>query len=228
MKIALIGYGKMGALIDAVASAQGHDIIAKIDPKSKTPHISAKAINDADVCIDFSRPAAVLSNVKACAALKKNMVIGTTGWEADLPLIKEIVNDSGIGCIHSANFSIGVNLFMNIVAHAAELLNLFDEYDVAGFECHHRQKVDAPSGTAKALIQILRSKMPQKKTCDFSSIRCGSDPGTHTILFDSPADTITLTHQARNRQGFAMGAVAAAEWIVNKHGLFTIQDFLNG
>lgn len=228
MKIALIGYGKMGQLIDTIATAKGHTIVARVSPNSETKTITSQTIGNADVCIDFSHPDSVINNLQACASLNKNVIIGTTGWTDQLNEAHEIVKKYKIGCMHSANFSIGVNLFMQIVAHAAEIIDAFDEYDVGAFEFHHRHKIDSPSGTAKALTEILQSKSSRKKQCDFASVRCGSIPGTHTVLFDSPADTITLTHEARNREGFAKGAVAAAEWIRDKKGLLTIADFLKG
>lgn len=226
MNIALIGYGKMGKLLETIAVAKGHAIIARIDPHLATKAITADLIAPADICIDFSRPDGAISNLRACAALGKNVVIGTTGWEAQRKEAEAIVADSGIGCLHSANFSLGVNLFMAIVAQAAQLIGPFDDYDVAGYECHHNQKLDAPSGTAKALTEVLLDHLSPKKAFEFASIRCGSIPGTHTILFDSASDTITLTHQARNREGFARGAITAAEWLQNKQGWYTLQDLL--
>lgn len=226
MKIALIGYGKMGRLVETVAKGRGHTIVAIIDPHQETKTIDKTSLKGAEVCIDFTHPTTVLSNLKACASLGLNVVIGTTGWDQQLPQVKEIVNKSGIGCLYSANFSIGVNLFIKMVEEAAKLMNHFDEYDVAGLEYHHKQKVDSPSGTAKMLTEALLKNGPRKKQCDFSSVRCGSIPGTHTIVFDSPADTITLSHEARSREGFAKGAVTAAEWIQGKKGLFTINDLL--
>lgn len=226
MKIALIGYGKMGKLLETTAVAKGHAVVARIDPHLATKTITADALAAADICIDFSNPESAIPNLQACAALGKSVVIGTTGWDAQRKQAEEIVKKYGIGCLYSANFSLGINLFMAIVARAAELINPFDDYDVAGYECHHNQKLDSPSGTAKALTEILLSKLSRKSSCDFASIRCGAIPGTHTILFDSPADTITLTHQARNREGFATGAITAAEWLQNKKGWYTIQDLL--
>jgi len=223
MKIALIGYGKMGKLIETVAAAKGHTVVGRVN---QTNRMSKQTIGDADVCIDFSHPDSLVNNLQGCASLGKNVVIGTTGWDNNKQLVENIIREHNIGCIYAANFSIGVNLFMHIVANAAKLIDSFDDYDVAGIEYHHKHKVDSPSGTAKYLTEVLLKNAPRKKRCDFSSVRCGSIPGIHTIVFDSPADTITLTHEARSREGFAKGAVAAAEWIRGKRGLFTIEDLL--
>lgn len=221
MKIALIGYGKMGKLVETMAEKKGHNVISKIAPHLKTSTISVETIGEADVCIDFSSADSVIDNLKACALHRKNVVIGTTGWEAQLDEAKRIAETSGIGCVYSPNFSVGVNVFMQIISHAAALVDAFDEYDVAGVEAHHNKKADSPSGTAKALADILRSRISRLKTLEFASIRCGSIPGTHTVILDSPADTITLTHEARSKEGFAQGAVMAAEWIQGKQGFFT-------
>lgn len=240
MKIALIGYGKMGRLIEEIAIQKEHTIVAKIHPSGSSSIIDSQ-IHQADVCIDFSTPESALQNIITIAKLKKNIVMGTTGWYEHLDEVKNIVHDNKIGFLFSPNFSIGVHLFKNIVETAASLMNDFDEYDVAGFELHHNQKADSPSGSAKALVHELLEKIKRKsipqyncinrpigsEELHFSSVRCGSIPGTHTIIFDSPNDTITLSHQARNRDGFAHGAVRAAEWLIGKQGFFTLDQMIN-
>ncbi len=228
MKIALIGYGKMGKMLEQAALAGGHSVIAIIDPNC-SPHttISAETLADAEVCIDFSHPKHALQNIKQVCALKKNLVIGTTGWYEHLPEARQMVERSGIGFIHAPNFSIGVALFTKIVAQAAAIMDAFDNYDVAGLEIHHSQKIDTPSGTAKQIMANLHKHMPHRKNeISCASLRIGSEPGTHAVLFDSPADTITLTHAARNRDGFVQGALAAATWLEGKKGFFTLDDML--
>ena len=238
MKIALIGYGKMGKLIEQIASDKGHQIVAKIGSTSFTP----SQVQSADICIDFSHPTAVLNNVKILAKEKKAIVMGTTGWHEHFGEIQALVNQYQIGFFHSPNFSLGVNLFLKIVESAAELINQYDDYDIALSEAHHKEKADSPSGTAKAIADILLKQIKRKKhivngdsqgkipsdALQVSSIRCGAIPGTHTVLFESSADSITLTHQAHNRVGFARGAILAAEWLQGKKGIYTYEDILGG
>lgn len=232
MKVGIIGYGKMGKMVEKAAIEKGHGItIIKKDEK----------INDhADVYIDFTQPESVVKNLQRVASMKKPLVIGTTGWYDQLSEVKKIVEKYQIGCVYSPNFSIGVHLFMQLVEEAAKLFGPFDQYDVAGFEMHHNQKTDCPSGTAKQLAEILLKHIPRKKKVigniddrkieadelHFPAVRVGNIPGTHQITFDSPADTITLTHTARNREGFARGAITAAELILDKKGLFHLQELL--
>lgn len=221
MKIALIGYGKMGKLIGSIAEAQGHTILGKTDSR----HFDEKAFQ-AEVWIDFSHPDCALENIQKACQHKKNVVMGTTGWYHHLPAVEKMVKESGIGMIYAPNFSIGVNLFLEIVAQASSLLQIHHQYDAAVTEAHHRTKADAPSGTALAIQKRMAEKLHRLQTIDITSTRCGSITGTHSVYFDSPADTITLTHQAHNREGFAIGAVAAAEWIQGKSGIHTIKSML--
>lgn len=225
MKIALFGDGKMGKLVEACAIAQGHEIVSKIGRRSSEADWNHVA--KAEVCIDFSHSSCVTNHVRFCAKQGKNLIIGTTGWENDEDEVREIVNTSGIGCLYSPNFATGVQLFIRLVEYAAQLLNPFSDYDVNVTEAHHRHKVDAPSGTAKQLISRLAELMPRANELPCTSIRCGYIPGTHTVQFDSPADTITLTHQARNREGFAKGALQAAEWLQGRQGFYTMQDLID-
>ncbi len=198
-------------------------------------------LNGAEVCIDFSRPEAVLGNVKKAVEAGSNLVIGTTGWEKDRPQIEAVINEARIGCVYSPNFSLGVQLFLQIARHAASLIDRYNQYDVSGFEMHHRGKADSPSGTAKAIAECLLKELKRKDKAvyhlgnreaeenelHFSSLRCGQIPGTHSVIFDSFADSITLTHEAKNRSGFALGAVAAAEMIVDKKGFFTFEELFD-
>lgn len=231
----------MGRMLEIAAGKRQHQLVAKIDPLApyathKT--ISPDSIGEAEVCIDFSQAESFVDNVRQVAALGKNMVAGTTGWYDRCEEVKTLVG-SRIGFIYGSNFSLGVNIFYKIVEQAAAIMNGFDAYDVAGIEFHHRKKADSPSGTAKSLAQILKSKIKRKDNIvydivnrkiapgeiHFASLRCGSIPGTHKILFDSDADTIELAHTARNREGFALGAILAAEWLAGKKGFFTVNDF---
>jgi len=222
MQIALIGYGKMGKLIEQIALQKGHVITSRI---TATSQITDSNLSQADVCIDFSHPHAILDNTMRVSELKKNLIVGTTGWYEHLPTVKSIVNQANIGFLYSPNFSIGVQLFFKIVKEAAALISHFPEYDVGIFEAHHKAKADSPSGTAKALADVLRTKL-QRNEFNTSAMRCGSIPGTHTVMFDSLVDSICLTHQARSREGFASGAIAAAEWLNGRKGFFTLDAML--
>lgn len=237
MKIALIGYGKMGKLIEEIALQNEHKIVARINSNSP---ITKENLNNADVCIDFSAPKNFIENIKKLASLGQTVVVGTTGWYDQIDLVKDLVERYKIGFLYAPNFSIGVNIFLKIVKEASLLINQFDEYDVGGFEIHHNQKKDSPSGTAKSIAGLLVDHLDKKKTIvydrvdreiqedelAFASIRSGCNPGEHSVIFDSNADTISLTHRARNREGFAKGAIVAAEWLQNKKGFYTINDLL--
>lgn len=203
MKIALLGYGKMGKLIEQIAHGQGEEILFQKD------------ISQADVCIDFSHGSSVLDHVKLCIKEGKNLVLGTTGWENQFTEVKRRVEGSSIGLLYSSNFSIGVHLFIQLLERSKELLTT---YDAAGVEFHHNQKKDAPSGTAKEIAKRLQ--------IDFSSVRVGSVFGKHEVIFDSPLDTITVSHEAKSREGFALGALEAARWLKGKAGFFTLKDMV--
>jgi 4-hydroxy-tetrahydrodipicolinate reductase len=250
MKIALIGYGKMGKMIEQVALEKGHTIAVIVDPFAKdTPagipvsqSISDANLNSADAAIEFSVPITACANIIALAQRKIPTVAGTTGWLDKMDEARSAVESADSALLWSSNFSIGVNLFYRIAWRAAEIFNKFNEYDVGGFEAHHNKKLDSPSGTAKTLAEGVLSKIERKKkvvweTLDrkpaadelhFPSLRMGHVPGTHSLFFDSQADTIEITHTARSREGFASGAVLAAEWLTLKerHGIFTIDDML--
>jgi len=250
MKIALIGYGKMGRMIEQIALAGGHTIAAIVDPFAKdTPagipvskSIADANLDSADAAIEFSVPATACENITALAQRKIPTVAGTTGWLDKLDEVRKSVESANSALLWSSNFSIGVNLFYRIAWYAAELFNNFNDYDVGGFEAHHNKKLDSPSGTAKTLAEGVLSKIERKnkivwETLDrkpaadelhFPSLRMGHVPGTHSLFFDSQADTIEITHTARSREGFASGAVLAAQWLTLKerHGIFTIDDML--
>ncbi|MDO8741148.1 MAG: 4-hydroxy-tetrahydrodipicolinate reductase [Candidatus Woesearchaeota archaeon] len=244
MNIALIGYGKMGNIIERIARARGHTIKAIIDPNIKGngvhSEITEAALKDIDVCLDFTHPSVVIENIEKAAKLGKNIVVGTTGWYDQLDDVKNAVKKSNVGLIYSGNFSIGVNIFLKIIENAAKLINNAPEYDIFAYELHHNQKADSPSGTAKMIGDILIKNIERKNKIaterldrkisqdeiHFASVRGGTIPGTHVIGFDSAADTIELTHTARNREGFALGAVMAAEFIKGKKGVYGIDDLM--
>jgi 4-hydroxy-tetrahydrodipicolinate reductase len=218
LNIALFGYGKMGKSVEKALIAQGHSVTA-IAASSK----DQISLDGSDLVIDFTKGEAVIENVEKAGKGGKNIVIGTTGWQKDMEQVKALVEKYGIGAIYSPNFSLGVLLFLKLVKEAAKIISPHVDYDAAGEEIHHSQKKDAPSGTAVILGDALRKNWPQ---LEFSSVRVGHFPGTHTLYFDSPFDTITLTHTAKTREGFARGAVFAAEWLYHKKGLFTVEDIL--
>lgn len=218
LKIALIGYGKMGRQVEWIARQRGHTLVARISPsQAATPRCSPELLSTCDICIDFSQPEAVEHHVLCAAQAGKNIVIGTTGWQDKLPTIQQMVHTYQIGLLFSPNFSIGMHLFHKLVAEAVRQLHSAG-YEMAGCEWHHSQKKDIPSGTALSLATLACPPIP------FSSVRVGHIPGTHSIIFDSEHDNITLTHQAKGRSGFALGSIHAAEWLMNKKGYFTLED----
>jgi 4-hydroxy-tetrahydrodipicolinate reductase len=175
--------------------------------------------------VDFSVASAVVGNIERFAALGVNAVVGATGWTEHLDHVRSVVAKSGIGAVWSPNYSIGVAVFFRLVSHASRLLAGQPEYDAWAWEIHHAAKKDAPSGTLLKLVEEMKKAAPQRPV-DISSSRAGAHPGTHEIGFDSPADTITLRHTARNREGFARGALKAARWIIGKKGIYEFGDVL--
>jgi 4-hydroxy-tetrahydrodipicolinate reductase len=242
MNISIIGYGKMGKEIERIAKAKGISVASIIDPNGDGTHtqIDENSVRNADVCVDFSTPNAAIGNIERAARLKKNVVVGTTGWYSKLNKARGIVGRNRIGLIYASNFSIGVNMFCRIVENAAKIANKIEDYDVYGYEIHHNKKADSPSGTAKTICDILIKNIKRKNKLvfdrldrkiapnelHFASIRAGSIPGTHIVGFDSGADTIELKHEARNREGFALGALMAAKWINGKKGLYNIDHMM--
>lgn len=227
LKIAIIGYGKMGKMVERHARLRNHEIVSIIDPSKNQNAITLESVGQADLCIEFTRPDVALENIQKILKLKKTVITGTTGWNASLDQVKQWVRESDTGLFYASNFSLGVNFFLKTVEKAAELFLQHGNYDVAGLEIHHNKKMDAPSGTALTIQSSIAEKgnIPLEEI-PFSSVRCGSTTGTHTIFFDSPADTITLTHQAHNRDDYALGAVTAAEWMQNRKGVYTMEDLL--
>ena len=227
MKIGVIGYGKMGRMIEDVAGRHHLEVTECFEDVRplRVDDATRRALEGVSVLIDFSVPGAVLKNIQACADLSVNLVEGTTGWHHQLTEAQKIVEDSGIGMVYASNFSLGVNLFYQIVERAGELLRAFDSYDPFVDESHHKFKKDAPSGTALVLKQILEERYGGKEI-PVTSVRAGYIPGMHSVSFDSTVDTIHLQHTARSREGFAEGAILAAEWIVGRKGLYAFGDVL--
>jgi 4-hydroxy-tetrahydrodipicolinate reductase len=218
-KLAIVGYGKMGKLIEQFAPQYGFTVALKLDEFNNTNFegVTKENFQGIDVAIDFSIPSAVPRNVEAISALGVNIVVGTTGWREHADAIKRAVDKNNIGLVWSPNFSIGINVFFRLVAEAAKLMASEPEYGAWAWEIHHSTKKDASSGTLLKLVDVMKSS-GYERAIDVSSSRAGAHPGTHEIGFDSSADTITLRHTARNREGFARGALKAAQWIVGKKG----------
>jgi 4-hydroxy-tetrahydrodipicolinate reductase len=219
-RLALIGYGKMGRMIEQLAPEYGFEVALKLDEYNNAAGegLSAENFRHVAVAIDFSIPSVVADNAEKIAALGVNIVVGTTGWLDHLPRVQAAVERDKIGLVYGANFSVGVQAFYRVVAAAARALAQQDEYDCWAYEVHHKMKKDAPSGTLLRLLQVMKEN-GYERGIDVGTNRVGHQPGTHEIGFDSEADTIRLTHTARSRVGFARGALRAARWIIGKKGL---------
>jgi 4-hydroxy-tetrahydrodipicolinate reductase len=238
LRLALIGYGKMGKEVERVAVERGIEITARVDVD--TPSLSIEGVRKADVAVHFALPSTVVHHVEELAKSQKPIVVGTTGWHSDREKIRSIVRSSGIGLVHASNFSLGVNVVYRILKEAGALFDRLSEYDVSVHEVHHKDKVDSPSGTAVSIADILLSTIKRKgailsgspdgkirpEQLQVTSGRVGSVVGTHSVRFDSAADSIEIVHTAKNRTGFALGAVIAAEWVKDKHGIFTFDEVL--
>lgn len=243
MKIALLGYGKMGKIIEEIAISRGHTIVLKVDVhNAKT--FTNEELKAADVAIEFTRPDAVIPNISRCLEAQVPVVVGTTGWYDFLPGITTECKRLRGTLFHASNFSVGVNLFFRLNEKLAELMKPFPQYEPVMKEIHHVHKLDAPSGTALTLAHGLINKLERKKDwklyhaesvdaatgsgseLPIVSIRQGEVPGTHTITYTSEVDKIEIAHEAFNRKGFATGAVIAAEWVHKRKGVFTMNDML--
>ena len=220
MKIALVGYGAMGHLVGKLAVAQGHEIAATIDidDAGKTVDRLAGALSGSDVAIDFSIAAAVPKNAQASAVADVPLVVGTTAWLHELPKVKSIVSENDGALVYGSNFSVGAQVFFRIAQFAAGLFQHLESYDAFIEEAHHKRKADAPSGTALQLGKIVSDHLG--RDVPISSTRAGHIPGTHRVGFDSSADQIRLEHVARSREGFALGALMAAKWIIGRKGVY--------
>ena len=226
-RIAIVGYGRMGRAVDALAAEHGCDVVARLDVEDNRDGagIDSPALDGAEVAIEFSLADAVATNVTRLAARGIDVVVGTTGWDGQVAEVRRAAEAAGIGVVHAANFSLGVNLFAAIVERAAELFGRRDDFGAWIHEAHHAAKRDAPSGTALALEAAMRGA-GYASPIDVASTRAGRMPGTHTVGFDGAFDTITVTHAARDRATFARGALEAARWVRGRRGWFTMRDVL--
>lgn len=223
MKIALLGYGKMGREIERLALADGHAISHHIDADNRST-LSAVDLSTAEVAIDFSRPDAAVANIDLCLEAGLPLVVGTTGWYDELGAIRDRVAAADGALFHATNFSIGVQLFFRAAARLSELMKPYD-YTPTIQETHHTEKLDAPSGTALTLADRVGEALDEPPPIE--SFRESGVPGTHLLRFAGPVDHIELTHTARSREGFARGALTAARWLLGKRGVFTMDDLLN-
>jgi 4-hydroxy-tetrahydrodipicolinate reductase len=225
MRILLLGHGRMGRLVESLAPEYGGTIAGVIDEHSGEGAIAAGPFGDVDVAIDFTLADAVPRNLPQLAARKINVVIGTTGWQAQAGAMRTVANDAGIGVLAASNFSLGMNVFQLAVEEASRHFANHAEFGAWIHESHHIMKKDAPSGTALT-IKGGMERAGYRRAIDISSTRVGSVPGTHTVGFDGPSETIELTHTVRDRAVFARGALVAAKWLVGKRGWFSIRDLL--
>jgi 4-hydroxy-tetrahydrodipicolinate reductase len=237
MKIALLGYGKMGKEIEKIALERGHEIILKIDIESDWTKAKA-LLASADVAIEFSTPQSTIQNIFHSFDVNVPVVVGTTGWMEKLDHVKEVCEKNNQTLFYASNFSIGVNLFFEINRKFAAMMNKQTGYNVSMEEIHHTEKLDSPSGTAIRLAEVIMEKFDGKKSwvnnstdkedvLGIISKRIDKVPGTHTVTWSSEIDDIELKHTAHNRKGFALGAVMAAEWVSDKRGVFTMHDMLS-
>jgi 4-hydroxy-tetrahydrodipicolinate reductase len=225
MRILLLGHGRMGRLVESLAAEYGATIAGVIDEHSGDRAIADGKYGDVDVAIDFTLADAVPRNLPQLAARKINVVIGTTGWQSHESAMRTIAKDAGIGVLAAANFSLGMNVFQLAVEEASRHFANHPEFGAWIHEAHHVTKKDAPSGTAMTLKRGMEHAGYQRPI-DVSSTRAGSIPGTHTVGFDGPSETIELTHTVRDRAVFARGALTAAKWLIGKQGWFSIRDLL--
>lgn len=232
MKIALLGYGKMGQAIEKIAKSRGHEIVLKKDENN-----TFDGLETADVAIDFSIPLVAVSNISCCFHANVPVISGTTGWLEHYDEMVKLCNENNGAFISSSNFSLGVNLFFEINEYLAKIMSKFDAYQVDMEEIHHTQKLDAPSGTAISLAKGVMAnhpdytswtlENPSDKQIHIEAKRIDNIPGTHTVTYNSSVDSIEIKHTAHNREGFALGAVIAAEWIIGKKGIFNMKDVLS-
>jgi 4-hydroxy-tetrahydrodipicolinate reductase len=226
-RLAIVGYGKMGRLLEQLVPEYGFAVALKLDEFNNADFegVTPENFRGVDVAIDFSIPSAVPRNVEGIAALGVNMVIGTTGWQEHSGSVRAAVDKHGIGLVWSPNYSVGVNAFFRLVAEAAKLLAGQPEYGSWAWEIHHSTKKDAPSGTLLKLVDEMK-RAGYARPIDVGSNRAGAHPGTHEIGFDSSSDSITLRHTARSREGFARGALKAAQWVVGKKGFYEFAEIV--
>jgi len=225
--LALLGYGKMGKTLAALAPQRGFEVrlVMDVDVNAHGQAITAENFQGVEVCVEFTIPDVVVENIRRVAALGVNLVVGTTGWHNRLEEVRKVIESAGVGMVYGANFSIGVNLFYRLARAAAEIFAPFAMYDPYLTETHHKFKKDAPSGTALEIKRQIQLEFGSRDV-PVTSVRAGYFPGVHELGFDSEADTIILRHTARGRQGFAEGALHAARWVVGRKGLFSFAEVL--
>ncbi|MCG8478078.1 MAG: 4-hydroxy-tetrahydrodipicolinate reductase [Spirochaetales bacterium] len=247
MNIAIVGYGRMGREIDAIAAERGHRVTCRVDPTDREADyptvraaVDAGAIDGETAVIEFSLPSGPPQHVAVYGEVGCSVVIGTTGWDAERSAVLAAAKAAGIGLVWGANFSVGAEMLKRVTGYATDLACRVGDYDQAVVELHHRNKRDSPSGTALAVAEEVLSRgtkttvhvetlhrAPRAEELHVTAARVGSMPGTHTVYYDSPADTLEITHRARNRGGFARGAVQAAEWIERVGGVRTVGEFFD-
>ncbi|GAB3901232.1 4-hydroxy-tetrahydrodipicolinate reductase [Larkinella knui] len=236
MKIVLLGYGKMGKTIEQIALDRGHEIVGRIDVNNRTL-LETFQKGDVDVAIEFSSPEAAVDNIRDCLKRGWPVICGTTGWLEHRAEIEDLCRQTNGAFFYASNYSIGVNLFFRLNKILARFMKNHPSYQVSMTEIHHTEKRDAPSGTAITLAEGIIEQMPSKKrwvndapeepdAVVIESLREGTVPGTHVVRYDSDVDFIEIQHVARSRQGFALGAVIASEWLVGKQGVFGMEDLL--
>jgi 4-hydroxy-tetrahydrodipicolinate reductase len=231
MKVALLGYGKMGKIIERILLERGHEVVLK-----KTSTTTFDGLKNADVAIDFSLPSVAVTNISECLTCGVPVISGTTGWLEEYPKMVSLCQEKNGAFLYGSNFSLGVNLFFQLNENLAKMMSKFNQYKVELEEIHHTQKLDAPSGTAISLAKgIIENSGYTSWTLDknreenqlyIDAKRIENVPGTHSVFYNSDVDTIEIKHTAHNREGFAFGAVIAAEWIIDKKGIFTMKDVL--
>ena len=224
--IAVIGDGKMGRIIAEMVQQRGWHLTAMLDEKHNRngAGITRRALGDPDVAIEFTEPGSAISNIMACIHEGVPVVVGTTGWYDSIEAIASAVNEEGASLLWAPNFSIGVNLFLELARDASEIMARAPEFSAAMIETHHSAKKDAPSGTAMAIAGAMEKSLGKK--IPVTSVRTGSVPGTHELIFDGQFEQITMRHEARDRRVFADGALRAAQWLIGKKGIFTMRDVL--
>lgn len=235
MKIGLIGYGKMGKTIEAIALDRGHEITARVNREHPIEEVNWAEI---DIAIEFTQPDLAVRHMEICMKNHTPVVVGTTAWQQDLPKVHQLVSDLNGTLLHASNFSVGVNIFFEINRKLAQIMNRYPAYKVSMEEIHHVQKLDAPSGTAVSLANDiiaeheaysswkLSTENPSSDAIPIKAVREPNVPGTHEVTYDSEIDSIRIEHVAHNRTGFALGAVLAAEFLLGKEGIFTMKDVL--
>ena len=244
MKIAILGYGKMGRIIEQFATERGHEIVLKVNVDN-TEDLTLVNLKKADVAIDFSTPDAALSNIELCFDAGVPVVVGTTGWYGHLQTVKNTCEQGNNTLLYASNFSVGVNVFFFVNKVLAKIMNRYPQYEVQVEEIHHTQKLDSPSGTAMTISEGILSELDRKNEWVNELIGSGEEfivkpdqllieshriedvPGTHTVIYSSEVDDIEFKHKAHNRAGFALGAVLAAEWLEDKTGFYNITDMFD-